>query len=58
MLGRFRRKFPDRNMAKQCLGWLPVGKTITVRYGVHWMEQVTMTEGGLMFHNLEEQRGI
>jgi len=52
---RFRRKFPDRELARQCLGWLKEGKTIRIRYGTHWIESVTMTKDGLQFHDLEEK---
>lgn len=52
MFGRFRRKFPDRNMAHQCLQWMPVGKTIVIdRYCAK--DKVTMTESGLVFEEIK-----
>jgi hypothetical protein len=29
---KLRRHFPDRAVARQCLGWMPVGKTIKIHY--------------------------
>ena len=49
---KWRRKFPDRNLAKQILGkWMPIGSCVTVKYGFHWIEQATMTNDGIIFHN-------
>ena len=49
MLEKFRRKFPDRNLARQVLTWMPVGKTIKIWYSKFRYEFVTMEEDGLKF---------
>jgi len=53
---RFRRKFPDRNVARQCLTWMKVGKTIKIWYSKFRYEYATMTSNGLSFHDYTDIR--
>ena len=56
MFGKFRRMFPDRSMARQCLTWMPVGKTIIIEIRGIQKDKVTMTENGLVFEQYKNLR--
>lgn len=55
---RLRRHFPDREEARKCLSWMKIGKTIRIFYGraLFKSELVTMTDEGLKFHDLIEEK--
>ena len=58
MFGRFRRSFPDRNLARQYLTWLPIGKRIKIKRGSKHFEWVERTKNGLVFTPIPNEKEV